>query len=70
MVRFEEKKFIIEVNVGVGNPVEDWLLLHQSLVDIIRCVSAERIVDETFYAAVDFLQELMPDCDTAKKMLE
>ncbi len=69
MVRFEKKKFIIEINCA-SNPVEDWLLLHQSLTDIIRNVSAERIVDSTFYAAVDFLQELMPDYDTAKKMIE
>lgn len=69
MVRFEEKKFIIEVNTAT-DPVEDWLLLHQSLTDIIRGVTAERIVDDTFYAAVDFLHELMPDCETAKKMLE
>ena len=69
MVEFKKDRFVITV-VTPGKPTEDWLELHKSLCDLIRYVTAERIVDETFYAAVDFLQELMPDYDTAKKMVE
>lgn len=69
MVTFKKDGYVIEVFTRC-NPVEDWLELHKSLTDIIRYVDSERIADDTFYAAVDFIQHLMPDIETAKKMTE
>jgi hypothetical protein len=66
MVRFEERKLIIEVETIT--PVETWLDMHQSLCDVVRFVKQDTIVDDTFFAAVDLLAEMMPDWKTGKKM--
>lgn len=65
-VRFEKNRFIIEVESSY--PTEDWLTLYQSLLDIIRTVNTDSLVDETYYASIDFLQYLLPESDDAKKM--
>lgn len=65
-VRFEKDRFVIVVETIC--PIDDWLTLCKSLSDIIRNVNDDTIVDETFYASIDFLQHLLPEWEEAKKM--
>lgn len=66
MVRFEEKRLVIEVECY--DPVDYWISLHTSLCDIIRNVTQDNIASDTFYSSVDFLNELMPDYEAGKAM--
>lgn len=66
MVRFEEKKLVIEVECY--DPVSYWLELHTSLCDIVRNVTSDNIVNDTFYSSVDFLNALLPDLEQSKRM--
>lgn len=69
MVRFEKDRYIIEIHTGC-NPIEDYLLLQQSLLDLLSNVNQDNIISDTFYRVPDFLAELIPDWETAKKMTE
>ena len=68
MIRFEEKKLIIEIESH--DPACTWIEIQQSLCDIIRNVTQENICDSTFYGAIDLLGALQPDWDDAKKMMQ
>lgn len=59
MIRFEENKLIVEIEGG--DPVETWLVLHAGLCDIVRNVTQDSMCDDTFYAVIDFIRELVPD---------
>lgn len=64
-VRFEEKRLIIVIDCY--NSMDYWVDLQRSLYDIIRNVRSENIIDDTFYAAIDFLSDLLPDPDELAK---
>ncbi len=66
MVRFEEKRLVIEVECY--DPVERWMELHTSLCDIIRNVTQDNIASDTFYSSIDFLSELIPDIGVSKQI--
>ena len=66
MVRFEEKKLIIEIDTIC--PLEEWVELKNGLCDVVRNVKSESIIDDSFYCVIDFLRELMPDWEDLKKM--
>jgi hypothetical protein len=69
MVRFEEDKLVIELRAGTSqNALDKWVGLHSALCNVIRNTDDESICD-TFYNLPDFLEELMPDWDVAKKMV-
>lgn len=67
MVRFEKDRLVIEIQTH-GRPVEYWLELQRSLLDMLRNTSSGNMVENTFYTVPDFLQELMPDYETLAKM--
>lgn len=67
MVRFEEKRLVIEIETGF-NPAEYWMDLQKGLLDLVRSVNKDTLCDETFYTVPDFLRELMPDWEDVKKM--
>ena len=67
MVRFEENKLIIEIEAPF--PAETWTDLHIGIYDLVRDVKQETLHNASFYSVIDFLQELMPDYDTVKKMM-
>lgn len=69
MVRFEKDKYIIEVHTGC-NPIESWQELHAGLCDLLRNVNQDNVVDSTFYTVPDFLSNLMPEWETARKMTD
>lgn len=66
MVRFEQDRLVIEIDTH-GNPAEYWQDLQRGLLDLLRNTNADNITDD-FYIIPDFLQELIPDWETAKKM--
>lgn len=66
MVRFEENKLIIELQTC--SPVEDWLYLQQGLCDVVRNVNQDNICSDTFCNVINFMQSLIPEWETARKM--
>ncbi len=68
MVRFEDEKLVIEISDSC--PVERWINIHRGICDILRFVKQDTIINENFCDVVDFLDEMTPDYDFAKKMLE
>jgi hypothetical protein len=68
MVRFEKEKLVIEIQCH--NSAETWMELQNGLCDIVRCVKQENIHDRTFFSVIDFIRELIPEWEDAKKMIE
>lgn len=68
MVRFEDKQLVIEIRSD--DPVETWIDLQTSLCDVIRNVRQETIADDTFFAAIDLLREMVPEWELARAMRE
>ena len=70
MVRFEEKKLVIEIKAHCKNDaLERWMDIKSAICDVLRNVNGDNICN-TFCALPDFLQELMPDWDVAKRMVD
>lgn len=68
MVRFEDTKLVIEIETYTTmNAVDVWMTLCSTLYNLLKNVDSENISD-TFYSVPSFLEELMPDWDTLKKM--
>jgi hypothetical protein len=69
MVRFEDDKLVIELKAqSASDAMEKWMELQYSICDVIRSVDCDNI-HNTFYNIPDFLRELTPDWDVAKKMI-
>lgn len=68
MVTFNDKSFTIEVETGC-NPIEDWLATHDELCDLLTCIDTGMTVDKNFIAILELLRQMMPDYDTAKRMI-
>lgn len=69
MVNFENNGFIIRVETS-GNPIEDWLNTHDELVDLFQCQDVEMTNGKKYYNALKLLRSMMPDYQTATKMLK
>lgn len=67
MVQFNEKSFTIEVETG-GSPIEHWLETHDHLLDLLQ--SEHPDMHENRYRIYELLREMMPDYQTARKMVE
>ncbi len=67
MVTFKDDGFIIEVNVG-KNPVDAWLETHNEMIDLLQSEDKEK--QEYRYHYLELLRSIMPDRNTAKKMLD
>lgn len=68
MVRFEDDKLVIELKTySASGALEKWMELQSAVCNVIRNADSNNICD-TFYAIPDFLEELIPDWDVAKKM--
>jgi hypothetical protein len=66
-VKFTETSFIIEVQTGT-NPMEAWLDTHDQLVDCLQ--SENEDMHGYRYHYLELLRSMMPDWETAKKMLQ
>ena len=68
MVRFEEDRYIIEVYTG-GFPVEDYLDLQKEIIYMFGIINQENIRSDGFLQLANLLSAMLPDFETAKKMV-
>lgn len=66
MVRFEKDRFVIEVVTGL-QPTEEWLGLIDQLTTLIS--GYEDLDPNYFWLVFKLLNDLMPDSETAAKMV-
>ena len=65
-VSFKPKSFTVEVKTN-ANPVESWLETQDELVDLLQSEPDEMHANRFHY--LELLRNMMPDVETAKKML-
>ena len=65
-VKFREDGYTIDIHT-IMNPVEDWLDLQEELLTLIAITSDD--TGHNPWRAANFLRELLPDYDDAKKMV-
>jgi hypothetical protein len=65
MVRFSEDSFTITIPTG-GNPVEEWLNLHDDLCRLLMMQGEETCV--VHWNTHRLLEELTPEWSVARKM--
>lgn len=68
MVRFEKDKLVIEYTAGC-NAVEEWIGLYDELTFALTSLTPEQLPKEGLWRMVTLLAEMMPDYETARKML-
>jgi hypothetical protein len=68
MVTFNEKCYTIHVDTGY-DPVENWILLHNVILELVRTVNTDNLPPD-LWVVTDFLAEMMPDIEVAKKMIK
>lgn len=68
MVRFEKDRYIIEVYTG-GIPVEDYLDLQNEIIYMFGIINQENIRSDGFLQLANLLSAMLPDFETAKKMV-
>jgi hypothetical protein len=66
MVEFRKDGYSIHVHLGC-NPAEDWLELVKELIEVMAAIGDETPVKP--WRTLYFLQECMPDWESAKKMV-
>lgn len=67
-VEFSPTGFSIHIETN-SNPTEEWLLLHQQIIELMRSVDpANGITNSDYYVVLVLLQALMPDWDQAQKL--
>jgi hypothetical protein len=66
MTRFETERLVIEIKTM--SPAETWMDLQRGLCGIVRNVREDTIMNDSFYAVIDFLEELLPDWKDVCKM--
>ena len=67
MITFSSDHFTIKVHAGF-NPVEDWLTTYSDLLDLLR--SEDDDLHSEHHSTINLLQEMLPDYDMAKKMMD
>jgi hypothetical protein len=65
MVTFNDDRFIIDIYTG-GNPVEEWLALHDDLCQLLA--DQDDHLSEKHHWVCNLLRELTPDISVAIKM--
>lgn len=68
MVRFEKDKLIIEYSAGC-HAVEEWLGLQEELVYVFSIMNSNNVPKDGLWRLANLMEAMMPDFDTAKKML-
>lgn len=67
MVRFNGNKLIIEYDTAGCLPTEVWVNIVNELNDLLSSQDKETMTNR--YWTHELLREMMPDFDTAKKMI-
>lgn len=70
MVRFEKDRYVIEIPVSLGSPVEDWLGLHNELTYVFEEMNMDNAPADALFRIATLLREMMPDFATACRMME
>ena len=65
-IKFNKEGFTIEVKTGT-NPIESWIETHDEFLDALQSEEEEMHIIRPHY--LELLRSMMPDPDTAKKML-
>lgn len=68
-VKFNNKGYSIEVETG-ADPVEEWMLAQDELFDLLSSTETVQSNNGNFYYAIRVLRSMMPDLETAKKMMK
>ena len=70
MVRFEDKKLVIEIEVSnQRQAIEKWLNLNKELLYIMRWMNQDSI-SEHFYVIPDFVDNLLLDYEQVVGLVE
>jgi exonuclease VII small subunit len=60
---------VIEVETGT-NPIEDWLKTQDDIIDLLQSQDMTLDSSNNHYNALELLRSMMPDYETAEKMLK
>ena len=69
MIRFEKDRYVIEVVTGL-DPIGNYLDLVSGLYWLIRTMPQDEVVPPKFYAVIQFLLEIVPESEDAKKIMD
>jgi hypothetical protein len=67
MVEFKKDGYSIHVNTTY-NPVEDWLNLMSELISVISLMDEQSLIKPCM--TLNLLEDMLPDYEAAKKMIE
>ena len=67
MVRFEEDKYIIEIDTLI-NPIEEWRETVDELIEVLCLMGADCVCGKVYFRTLGLLRNMMPELDDAKKM--
>jgi len=67
MIRFEKDRYVIEIETGC-DPVWNYLELVRGLYWLIQSMPQDEVVPPKFYAVINFLLDILPDWEDAKRM--
>lgn len=70
MVRIEKDKLVVEIEYP--RPSDCWLDIMRDLICIIQATDKEKVdnYNDCIYGVCDLLEALLPDENTARKMIE
>lgn len=68
-VVFNETGYTIEVHTGT-NPIEDWLTTHDEMISLLQATDPQMRGEQNYYRVLELLRCMMPDWETAKKMMK
>jgi len=67
MTRFEKDRCVIEIETGC-DPVWNYLEFTRGLYCLIQSMPQDEEVPPRFYSVVNFLLDILPDWEDAKRM--
>ena len=67
MITFEKNKMVIELPTD-GCPIEEWLQTHTDMVELLQAEEVQMHQRRWHY--LELLKHLVPDWNTAQKMIE
>ena len=69
MVRFEKDRYVIEIYTG-GDPIESYQELHKEIACLFGLINQENILTDGFPYMAGLLENMQPDWEVAKRMIE
>lgn len=69
MVRFEEGRYIIEVETG-ADPVESWQETYKEMIYLIGLIDADNCPADGLCYLTQLMGDMMPAWETARRMVK